>query len=149
MRVVKNGRVYDLDYGKYETVTRLPEGLRRNAVGNLSVGVSRELRRDVASGEFYISEHVVNGYTRENFAVTPVARDQAAKVAEDFLDYEEYVKFFGDPEGSDAGLVRERDAAVEAKKEADKAKDFWYGEYNKANRRVVELEARVAELEAK
>ena len=149
MRVVKNDRVYDLDYGKYETVTRLPEGLRRNAVGNLSVGVSRELRRDVASGEFYISERVVNGYTRENFAVTPVARDQAAKVAEDFLDYEEYVKFFGDPEGSGAGLVRERDAAVEAKKEAEKSRDYWYDEYGKANRRVAELEARVAELEAK
>lgn len=148
MRVIKNGRVYDLDYGKYETVTRLPEGLRRNAVGNLSVNVSRELRRDIASGEFYILEYA-NGYTRENFAVTPVARDQAARIAEDFLDYDEYVKFFGDPEGSDAGLVRERDAAVEAKKEAEESKDYWYGEYGKANRRVAELEARVAELEAK
>ena len=148
MRVIKNNRVYDLDYNKYETVTGLPGGIRRNAVGNLSVGVSRELRRDVASGEFYILEYA-NGYTRENFAVTPVARDQAAKIAEDFLDYDEYVKFFGDPEGSDAGLVRERDAAVDAKKEAERSKDYWYGEYDKANRRVSELEARVAELEAK
>ena len=148
MKLVKCGRVYDLGYDKYETVTRLPEGFRRNAVGNLTINVSRELRRDVASGEFYILEYA-NGYTRENFAVTPVARDQAAKIAEDFLDYEEYVKFFGDPEGADAGLVRERDAAVEAKKEAEKTKDYWYGEYGKANRRVAELEARVAELETK
>lgn len=145
MRIVKNKRVYDLGYGKYETVARLPEGLRRNAVGNLSVDVTRELRRDVASGEFYIVEYA-NGYARENFAVTPVARDQAAKIAEDFLDYDEYVRFFGDPEGPDEGLVRERDAAVEAKKEAEKTKDYWYG---KASRRVAELEARVAELEAK
>lgn len=148
MRVVKNGRVYNLDYGKYETVARLPERLQRNAVGNLTVNVSVELRRDVASGEFYILEYA-NGYTRENFAVTPVTRDQAAKIAEDFLDYEEYVKFFGDPEGPDAGLVRERDAAVDAKREAERSKDYWYGEYGKANKRVSELEARIAELEAK
>ena len=148
MRIVKDKRVYDLSYNKYETVTRLPEELRRNAVGNLSVGVSRELRRDVASGEFYILESC-DGYRRENFVVTPVARDQAAKIAEDFLDYDEYVKFFGDPEGADAGLVRERDAAVDAKKEAERSKDYWYGEYNKANHRVSELEDRLAELEAK
>lgn len=148
MKIIKNCRVYDLNYGKYETVTRLPEGLRRNAVGNLTVGVSRELRRDVASGEFYILDYT-GGYTRENFAVTPVARDQAARIAEDFLDYDEYVKFFGDPEGTDAGLVRERDSAVDAKKEAERSKDFWYGEYDKAKKRVAELEARIAKLEAR
>ena len=148
MKIVKNCRVYDLDYNKYETVTRLPEGPRRNAVGNISVDVTRELRRDVASGEFYILDYA-GGYARENFAVTPVARDQAAKIAEDFIDYDEYVKFFGDPEGADAGLVRERDAAVDAKKEAERSKDYWYEEYSKAAQKISKLEDRLAELETK
>ena len=148
MRIVKNCRVYDLDYNKYETVTRLPGGIRRNAVGNLSINVTRELRRDVASGEFYILESC-DGYRRENFAVMPVARDQAARIAEDFLDYDEYVKFFGDPEGADAGLARERDKAVEEKKYAEESKKYWHKEYDKANHRVSELEGRLAELEAK
>ena len=148
MRIVKNKRVYDLGYDKYETVTRLPEGLRRNAVGNLSVGVARELRRDVASGEFYIVE-CTGGYTRESFAIEPVSRDEAMKIAEDFIDYDEYVKFFGDPEGDDAGLVRERDKAVEGRKQAEDLKEYWRKEYDRASRRVSELEARIAELEAK
>lgn len=148
MKIVKNGRVYDLDYRKYETVTRIPEGLRRNAVGNLSINVSRELRRDVASGEFYIME-CTGGYARENFAVKPVSKDEAAKIAEDFIDYDEYVRFFRDPEGADAGLVRERDAAVDAKKEAERSKDYWYEEYRKAGRELDELKERLAELEAK
>ena len=148
MKIVKNGRVYDLDYHKYETVTRLPEGFRRNSVGNLSLNVTRELRRDVVSGEFYIVE-CTGGYTRENFAVTPVSKDEAAKTAEDFLEYDEFVKFFGDPEGTDAGLARERDAAVDAKKEAERSKDYWYEEYSKAAQKISKLEDRLAELEAK
>ena len=148
MKIVKDKRVYDLNYNKYETVTRLPEGLRRNAVGNLSIGVARELRRDVASGEFYIME-CTDGYTRESFAIEPVSREAAMKIAEDFLDYDGYVKFFGDPEGADKGLERERDEAVKGKEEAEDSKKYWYEESEKRGKRIAELEKRIAELEAK
>ena len=147
MKLVKCGRVYDLDYSKYKTVANLPTGCGRNSVGNL-VRVTRELRLDIASGGFYILT-TNGGYGRENTALDPVSRDEAMKIAEDHLDYDDYVKFFGDPEGVNAGLERERDKALEEKKSAEDMKEFWYKEYSEANRKVDELKKRIAELEAK
>lgn len=148
MKIIKNGHVYNLDYSKYETVVRLPTGCRRNAVDVL-VDVKKELRQDVASGEFYVltDDGEYNG--RKSVALDPVSRDEAMKIAEDYLDYDEFVKFFGDPEGDAAGLARERDKALEEKKSAEASKDYWYNEYSKANAKVSELEKRIAELEAK
>ena len=148
MKIIKNGRVYNLDYSKYKTVVNLPTGCRRNSVDNL-VRVTRELRLDIASGEFYVltDDGKYNG--RESVALDPVSRDEAMKIAEDYLDYDSYIKFFGDPEGNNAGLERERDKAVEEKKSAEDAKEYWYKEYSEANRKVAELEKRIAELEAK
>lgn len=148
MKLVKCGRVYDLDYQKYTRVVNLPTGCRRNSVGNL-VDVKRELRLDVASGEFYVLTDDGRYNGRESVTLDPVSRDDAMKIAEDFLDYDGYVKFFGDPEGADASLVRERDKALEEKKSANDAKEYWYKEYSEANRKVAELEKRIAELEAK
>ena len=147
MKIIKNGRVYNLDYSKYKTVVNLPTGCRRNSVDNL-VRVMRELRLDIASGEFYVLT-TNDGYGRENTALDPVSRDEAMKIAEDYLDYDGYVKFFGDPEGVNAGLERERDKALEEKKSAEDMKEFWYKEYNDANNRIKELEKRIAELEAR
>ena len=148
MKIIKNGKVYDLSYSKYKTVVNLPIGCRRNSVGNL-VRVTRELRLDIASGEFYVltDDDRYNG--RESVALDPVSRDDAMKIAEDYLDYDEYVEFFGNPESSDAGLARERDESIEEKKQAEASKDYWYNEYSKAKEKVAELEKRIAELEAK
>lgn len=148
MKIIKNGRVYDLDYSRYETVTSLAACCGRNSVGNLT-NVNRELRRDIASGEFYVltDDGKYNG--RESVALVPVSRDDAMKIAEDYLDYDSYVKFFGDPEGDAASLARERDKAVEEKKQAESTKDYWYKEYSGAKAKVAELEKRIAELEAK
>ena len=148
MKLVKCGRAYDLDYSKYKTVVNLPIGCRRNSVDNL-VRVTRELRLDIASGEFYVLTDDGRYNGRESVALDPVSRDDAMKIAEDYLDYDEYVKFFGDPEGSDAGLARERDEAIEEKKQAEASKDYWYNEYSKAKEKVAELEKRIADLEAK
>lgn len=147
MKIIKNARAYDLSYSKYKTVMNLPTGCRRNSVGNL-VNVTRELRLDIASGGFYVLT-TNGGYSRENTVLDPVSRDEAMKIAEDYLDYDDYIKFFGDPEGADAGLVRERDKALEEKKSAEETKKYWYEEYSKANRKVDELKKRIAELEAK
>lgn len=146
MKIVKNGRVYGLGYDEYDTVTGLPSRWNSNPVGN-PCDVKRELRKDRTSGEFYVLSYD-EGYRRESYSVDPISKDEAARIAEDFLDYEEYVKFFGDPEGTDAGLARERDAAVYAKKEAERSKDFWYEEYSKATQKISKLEDRLAELEA-
>ena len=148
MRIVKNGKVYDLDYSKYKRVVNLPTGCRRNSVGNL-VGVTRELRLDIASGGFYVltDDGMYNG--RGSVALDPVSRDEAMRIAEDYLGYDDYVKFFGDPEGVNEGLERERDKALEEKKSAEDMKEFWYKEYSEANKKVDELKKRIAELEAK
>ena len=148
MRIVKNGKVYDLDYSKYKHVVNLPTGCRRNSVGNL-VGVTRELRLDIASGGFYVLTDDGRYNGRESVALDPVSRDEAMRIAEDYLVYDDYVRFFGDPEGVNSGLERERDKALEEKKSAEDAKEYWYKEYSEANRKVAELEKRIAELEAK
>ena len=148
MKIVKDKRVYDLDYSKYKRVVNLPTGCRRNSVGSL-VNVTRELRLDIASGGFYVLTDDGRYNGRESVALDPVSRDEAMKIAEDYLVYDDYVKFFGDPEGVNAGLERERDKALEEKKSAEDAKEYWYKEYSEANRKVAELEKRIAELEAK
>lgn len=148
MKLVKCGRVYDLDYSKYKRVVNLPTGCRRNSVDNL-VSVTRELRLDAASGGFYVLTDDGRCNGRESVALDPVSRDEAMRIAEDYLDYDDYVRFFGDPEGGVAGLERERDKALEEKKSAEDMKKLWYEECSKANEKVAELEKRIAELEAK
>ena len=146
MKIIKCGRVYDLDYSKYKHVVNLPTGCRRNSVGNL-VGVTRELRLDIASGGFYVLTDDGGYNGRVSVSLDPVSRDEAMRIAEDYLDYDDYVKFFGDPEGVNAGLERERDKALEEQKSAEDMKKLWYEECSKANEKVAELEKRIAELE--
>ena len=146
MKVIKCGRVYDLDYGAYETVVQIPSDCGLNATGN-AVDILKELRRDKANGLFYVLFHE-DGYSRSQYRISPVTKDEAAKIAEDFLDYDRYVKFFGDPEGADKGLERERDEALKKANDAESSKDYWYKEYQKRGEKISELEKRISELEA-
>ena len=147
MKLVKCGRVYDLDHSKYRSVVRIPNGYKLNAVNNV-VSITKELRQDAASGEFYVLTNDGRHNDRESFAIEPVSREAAMKIAEDYLDYDDYVKFFGDPEGGVVALERERDKALEEKESAEDMKKLWYEEYSTANEKVAELEKRIAELEA-
>ena len=147
MKIIKDGRVYDLDYSKYRTVARLPAGCRCNAV-DILVDVKRELRQDVASGRFYVLTDDGRCNGRESVALDPVGRDDAMRIAENYLDYDEYVKFFGDPEGDATSLARERDEALEDKKLAENAKEYWFSEYEKKRKEIVELTKRIEKLKA-
>lgn len=140
MKIIKNGKVYDLSYGHYETVATLPaSSWVANSVG-FPEQVTVELRKDSASGAFYVSRTAGSGYYRQNVIVVPLTTEEAKKKAEDLLDYDAYVRFFGDPEGTDKGLERERDVALAAKKEAEESKDYWL-------ERAQKLEAKIKVLE--
>lgn len=139
MKIVCNKKVYDIDYGHYEVVAELPSEWTRNAIGNM-VKTTKELRKDKMDGKFYILSFVY-GYGREDYRVTPVSKEEAATLSEQFLDYQSYIKFFGDPEGNDQGLKRERDQALEQLKSAEESKEYWYKEYENAQKRIRELES--------
>ena len=139
MKIVCNKKVYDTDYGYYELVTELPSEWTKNAIGNM-VKTTKELRKDKMNGEFYILSFVY-GYSREDYRVIPVSKEEAATLSEQLLDYQSYVKFFGDPEGYDQGLKRERDQALQELKSTEESKDYWYKEYENAQKRIRELES--------
>lgn len=137
MRIIKDGRVYDLGYGNFEEICKLPTGWQKNEVGNF-VSTEKTLRRDKASKLLYICTES-RSYSRENVSIQPVTLQEAMKIAEDFVEYETFVKYFGDPEGTDAGLARERDNAVAKAKQAESIKDMWYNEYNKRGDELTKL----------
>lgn len=141
MKIVSSGKVYDLSYGGYDFICRLPAGTGVNEVG-VGVPVQKELRRDVASKRFYVYEGS-SDYDRDRVAVREVSAGDAAAIAEVRLTYETYVKFFGEPEGSG-----ERELA-EAKKKADEAESsskFWKDKASEKNARIAELERELARL---
>lgn len=96
MKLVKDGKVYDLD--SYVMVCSLPSKWEENPVGNV-VNVHRTLCMDRASGAFFVLERVGYDYTRAGVKVTPVSKADAARTAEDLVDYDKYVEVFGEPYG--------------------------------------------------
>ena len=138
MRIIKNGKVYNLDYGNYENICKLPSGWQMNEVGNL-VPTEKSLRLEKASKLFYICTETGCYGDRDSYRIEPVTLQEAMKIAENFVDYDTFVKYFGDPEGADAGVARERDDAIVRAKQAESTKDMWYNEYKKRGDELTKL----------
>ena len=147
MKIIKYGKVYDMGYGEYDVITSLPVEWVPNELKN-EVKIERELRRDKVNHEFYVCTFN-NGYSRSSYDIKPLTEAEAAMIAENFIDYEEYIKFFRDPEGSSMQLKREHDDAVNEAKEAKKSRDYWVEECNRKTRYIEDLEARLSKIQDK
>lgn len=138
MKIICKGQVYDLDYGKSERICQLKMEMRLTELG-YCVAVTAELRRDKATGAFYVLE--ANGdYDRSGYKVFPMTADEAKRTAEDFLDYDAYVKVFGDPEGPVMELERKLEETLGKLKSAEEHSTLWYDECQKAKAKLNEIE---------
>ena len=124
MKIIKNGRVYDL--AACDTVCDLPCYAATTAVGGRA-NVSVQLRKDKPSGEFYVYRGKASySYNREDVRIEPLTKAQAAEIAEEFLEYARYVECFGDPEGELSEAKRRACDAEERAASFARVKDYWY-----------------------
>ena len=145
MKIIKNGKVYDL--GEYDAVCDLPYDAVTTAVGGRA-NVSVQLRKDKPSGEFYVYRGKnPYSYNREDIRIEPLTKAQAAEIAEEFLEYARYVEYFGDPEGELSGAKRKARDAEERASLSARDKDYWYKEWSKLIDESKGRLARIAELE--
>lgn len=149
MRIIKNGRVYDLGYDAYDRVCSLPTQTVSNGVGVWN-DIRVALCRDRKDGKFFVLREIegdsVSTYHRQSKEIIPQTPEQACKIAEGFLDYDNYVRFFGDPEGGDSALERKAADAVKAKESAETMRDFWYKDSSEKAERIKELETELSKL---
>jgi len=145
MKVICKGLVYDLS--NFDKVCDLPSAAQKNESGNL-VNVKTELRVDQASKLFYIYTGVDSWHAsyRKDVKVDPVSTMEAKEIAESYLDYDQYSKFFGGPEGDLMGAMRNAAKAREEAKSATDMKDYWYKEYNGKSEALNKANAEIAKL---
>lgn len=145
MKIIKNGKVYELD--EYDTICDLPYDAVTTAVGGRA-NISVQLRKDMTSGEFYVYRgKAPYACNREDARIEPLTKAQAAEIAEEFLEYAQYVEYFGDPEGELSGAKRRACDAEERASSLARDKDYWYKEWSKLNDESKGRLARIAELE--
>lgn len=134
MKIIKNGKVYDL--AACNTVCDLPCDAATTAVGGRA-NVSVQLRKDKPSGEFYVyrgkSTYV---YDREDVRIEPLTKAQAAEIAEEYLEYAQYVEYFGDPEGELSGAKRRACDAEERASSFARDKDYWYKRWSELDEKA-------------
>ena len=129
MKIIKNGRVYDL--AACDTVCDLPCDAATTAVGGRT-NVSVQLRKDKPSGEFYVYRgKSPYAYDRGDVRIEPLAKAQAAEIAEEYLEYARFVEYFGDPEGELSEAKRRACDAEERAASFARDKDYWYKEWSK------------------
>ena len=146
MKLVKEGKVYDVSWGAYESVCALPSGWRPNAVGNMAE-TAAELRRDLANGGFYVAVTAGGAISRADVAIVPVSRAEAMALAEDMLDYDRYSAFFGDPEGGLKAAARRIGELETELKRAESSRDHWSRECDGLAGKVRDLEERLAKVD--
>lgn len=145
MKIIKNGKVYDLD--AHETLCELPHDTVVTAVGGRA-NISVQLRRDKPSGGFYVYKGENSySYNRKEVRIEPLTKAQAAEIAEEFLEYAQYVTYFGDPEGELSEAKRKAHDAEERASSSARDKDYWYKEWSKLNDEVKGKQSRIDELE--
>ena len=134
MKIIKNGKVYDL--GEYNTICNLPYDAVTTAVGGRA-NISVQLRKDKPSGEFYVYRgNASYSYNREDVRIEPLTKAQAAEIAEEFLEYAQYVEYFGDPEGELSGAKRKACDAEERASSLARDKDYWYKRWSELDEKA-------------
>lgn len=154
MKIICKGKVYDLDYSATWKVCDLPHAWV-SELGHLHE-VHRELRRTKVvedskrTGDFFVLE-MMDGdrYYRNKVKVTPLTPDEAAELAEECVEYDTYVDFFGDPRGAEAENDERVKEAKARQKEAESGRDYWCKEHGKVSKERDELKAKLAENQAK
>ena len=149
MKVIQDGKVFDLDYDKYDSICDLPGITVENLLGGME-SLFCWLRRDKMNGVFYrFTAKTTYVYHRSECRIDVLSLKQAAELAEEYLTYDEYVKYFPDPEGAERAECREIGDLKEKVKSLESDKDFWYKQYNECDSKTKELEKKVEDLTAK
>ena len=134
MKIIKNGKVYDL--AACDTVCDLPCYAGMTAVGGRA-NVSVQLRKDKPSGEFYVYRGTdIYAYNREDVRIEPLTKAQAAEIAEEYLEYARFVEYFGDPEGELSEAKRRACDAEERASSFARDKDYWYKRWSELDEKA-------------
>lgn len=125
MKIIVNGKVYDIDCCNHEEICHLPALVRQDALGTLRQ-VDRVLCKRKEGG-FFILNEVAGAYggSRMDMSIVPVTDEDAAALAATYVEYDLYVKYFGDPEGTEAEARRAAEKASTELKVANDSKDYW------------------------
>lgn len=144
MRVIRKGHVYPVNYGEYDCVCTLTPEVSGDVFGILRT-VSRKLCVTRDTKLFYIlMEQETGTYGISSKEVVPIAPDTAAALVEKYVDYETYVKYFGDPEGAEPAESRRTKDLEERLESANSSVDYWMKHCTELEKRCTELERRRA-----